>query len=83
LGATLSPVSESEERLAGKSNYLFGSDPNKWITDVAHYDKVRYANIYPGIDVVYYGNQDRLEHDFVVHPGVNPGQIHLALSGVN
>jgi len=82
LGATLSPVSEPEEKLAGKSNYLFGSDPNKWITDVAHYAKVRYANIYPGIDVVYYGNQDRLEHDFVVHPGVNPGQIQLALSGV-
>ncbi len=81
-GANLSPVSEPEERLAGKSNYLFGSNPNKWITDVAQYAKARYANVYPGIDVVYYGNQDRLEHDFIVRPGVNPGQIQLALSGV-
>src|SRR5437868_15247966 len=81
LGANLSPASEPDEKLAGYSNYLFGSDPSKWITQVAQYAKVRYTNIYPGIDVVYYGNQDRLEHDFVVHPGANPGQIQLAFSG--
>src|SRR5438477_339705 len=81
LGANLSPASEPDEQLAGYSNYLFGSDPSKWITQVAQYAKVRYTNIYPGVDVIYYGNQDRLEHDFVVHPGANPGQIHLALLG--
>ena len=82
LGANLSPVSEPEQRLVGHSNYLFGPDANKWITGVAQYAKVRYTNIYPGVDVVYYGNQDRLEHDFVVHPRADVGQIRLAFSGV-
>ena len=82
LGANVSPVSEPEQQLIGYSNYLFGSDANKWITGAAQYGKVRYTNIYPGVDVVYYGNQDRLEHDFVVHPGADAGQIRLAFSGV-
>lgn len=62
----------------GRSNYFIGNDPKNWHANVPNYAKVRYENIYPGIDLVYYGNQSQLESDFVVAPGVNPGQITLA-----
>lgn len=48
------------EELAGKSNYFIGNDPKKWRTDVPHYAKVKYGEIYPGIDLIYYGNQRQL-----------------------
>ncbi len=54
------------EELPGKSNYFIGNDPKKWRTNVANYAKVKYANVYPGVDLVYYGNQRQLEYDFVV-----------------
>jgi hypothetical protein len=82
VGARKQPQVQPEDKLAGYSNYLFGSDPSKWITNVTQYAKVRYANVYSGVDVVYYGNQDRLEHDFVVHAGADPSRIHLTFSGV-
>ena len=65
------------EELPGKSNYFIGNDRKKWRTDVANYAKVRYQNIYPGVDLVYYGDQGQLEYDFVVAPGANPAQIKL------
>ncbi len=67
--------------LPGKSNYFVGSDPRKWHTDIPQYAKVRYEDVYPGIDLVYYGNQGRVEHDFIVAPGANPNSIRLALDG--
>jgi hypothetical protein len=57
------------DELLGKSNYFIGNNPNKWRTDIPNYCEVRYANIYPGVDLVYYGNQRLLEYDFVVRPG--------------
>ena len=66
--------------LPGKSNYIIGSDPAKWHTDIPTYAKVRYQDVYPGIDLVYYGNQEgKLEHDFVVAPGADPNQIEFDL----
>ena len=42
--------------------------------------KVRYSNVYPGVDLVYYGNQEgRLEHDFIVAPGADPNNIAIGL----
>ncbi|MGH8092193.1 MAG: SBBP repeat-containing protein [Chthoniobacterales bacterium] len=70
-----------EEELAGKINYLIGKDPSKWRTGVATYAKVRYEQVYPGIDLVYYGNQRQLEYDFVVGPGADPARIRLKLAG--
>ncbi len=68
--------------LPGKSNYFVGNDPAKWHTDVPTYAKVRYSNVYPGVDLVYYGNQEgRLEHDFVVAPGADPNAIAIELNG--
>jgi hypothetical protein len=55
--------------LSGKSNYFIGNDPKKWRTNVPNYGKVRYEGVYPGVDLVYYGNQRQLEYDFVVAPG--------------
>ena len=67
-------------RLPGKSNYFVGNDPAKWHTDVPTYAKVRYSSVYPGIDLMYYGNQEgRLEHDFVVAPGADPNAIAIGL----
>ena len=82
VNANPQPELLPETKLPGRSNYLLGPDPGKWMTDVTHYGKVRYRNVYPGIDVVYYGNQSRLEHDFVIHSGADARQIRLAFSGV-
>jgi hypothetical protein len=66
--------------LPGKSNYLTGNDPKKWRTNVPTYGRVRYENIYPGVDLVYYGKKGgQLEYDFVVAPGADPGAIALAI----
>jgi uncharacterized protein (TIGR03437 family) len=69
------------DELPGKSNYFIGNDAKKWRTNIRNYARVRYHEVYPGIDVVYYGNQGRLEHDFVVAPGADPGTIRLAFEG--
>ena len=75
-------VSGSDE-LPGKINYFIGKDPSKWRTNIPTYSKVRYATVYPGIDLVYYGNEGRLEYDFVVSPGADPGTIRVAFNGVH
>ena len=77
---TASPVGEG--RLPGNANYFIGNDPSKWRTGVPTYSKVRYRSVYPGVDLVYYGNQSQLEYDFVVFPGADPRPIRLRLSGV-
>jgi hypothetical protein len=59
------------DELPGEANYFIGNDPAKWRTNVPTYAKVRYTDLYPGIDLIYYGNQRQLEYDFVVHPGAN------------
>ena len=66
-----------ENELPGKANYFVGNDPAKWRRDVATFERVRYRGVYPGIDVVYYGNQNRLEYDFIVSPGADPDTISL------
>jgi uncharacterized protein (TIGR03437 family) len=72
---------EALDRLPGISNYYLGNDPAKWRTDVPHFARVRYHDVYPGIDVIYYGNTDgKLEYDFVVQPGANPHRIQIAFN---
>jgi hypothetical protein len=72
VGANPNPTLEGMDELPGKVNYLRGNDPKQWRTNVPTYGKVRYAQAYPGIDLVYYGNPRQLEHDFVVAPGADP-----------
>jgi hypothetical protein len=74
-GANTAPVISGQERLPGTSNYFIGNDPSKWRTRIPKYAKVRYREVYPGIDLVFYGNQRRLEYDFVVSPGSDPSKI--------
>ena len=69
------------EELAGHVNYFIGNDASHWIKNVPTYAKTRYHHIYPGIDLVFYGNEQQLESDFVVAPGGNPNQIRLQFKG--
>jgi hypothetical protein len=69
------------DRLVTKSNYLMGSDPRGWITNVPNFGKVEYQDVYPGIGLVYYGHQGQLEYDFTVAPGADPNIIRLAIQG--
>lgn len=80
-GATAHTKVEGSELLPGRSNYLIGKDSAKWNLDVPQYARVRYPQVYPGIDLVYYGNQGRLEYDFEVAPGADPGNIRLHFGG--
>ena len=70
------------DKLPGVTNYFIGGDPSKWHTNVPTYRKVEYKQIYPGVDLVYYGNQGQLEYDLIVAPGVDPAQIKLVFEGV-
>jgi len=69
------------EPLPGISNYLLGNDTKDWKTGIPSYARVRYADIYPGIDLVYYGNQRQLEYDFVVAPHADAHRIRMSFKG--
>src|SRR3954454_11643568 len=75
-----SPVIEPLDRLPATTNYMVGSR-SQWRTGIANFARVRYQGVYPGIDVVYYGNQNQLEYDFVLAPGANPDAIRLKFQG--
>ncbi|PYV14885.1 MAG: hypothetical protein DMG21_16690 [Acidobacteria bacterium] len=79
VGANRTAKVTGLDELPGKANYFIGNDPKKWRTDVPTYAKVQYRDVYPGIDLVYYGNQGKLEYDFVVAPGADPNAIALAV----
>jgi len=81
VGANAKPRAEALDELPGKANYFIGNDPKKWRTNVPLYAKVRYRDVYPGVDLMYYGNQRQLEHDFIVAPGADPRSITLNLAG--
>jgi uncharacterized protein (TIGR03437 family) len=69
--------------LPGKSNYFIGNDPALWRRQVSTYAKVRYRRVYPGIDLIYYGNPNQLEYDFVLAPGANLDAIRLDIQGTD
>jgi hypothetical protein len=81
VNAAPAPRVSGLEELPGKANYFIGQDPAKWRTNVPTYAKVHYGEVYPGIDLVYYGNQRQLEYDFVVAPGADPKKIVLGFKG--
>ena len=82
VGASPAPQIEGRDELITKSNYFIGGDPSRWRTDVPNYSRVQYREVYLGVDLVFHGNQRRLEYDFVVAPGADPSQIRLAFEGV-
>ncbi len=77
-----SGLASAEELLPGRVNYLRGSDPSTFQRNVPTYARVRYTSLYPGTDLVFYGNGPRLEHDFVVAPGADPHAIALGFTGM-
>ena len=81
LGANWHAAVAGTEALPGRSNYFVGSDPKAWRTNVPTYAAVKYTSVYPGIDLVYHGNQRLLEYDFVVAPGADPRAIDLRFQG--
>lgn len=81
VGANLQPRIEGLDALPGISNYFIGKDPSQWHTDIVGYSRVRYGDVYPGIDLVYYGNAGQVEYDFVLKAGADPGAIRLAFDG--
>ena len=81
LGTVPNPQFLGLERLPGETNYFQGSDPRQWHAHIPTYRKASYGGVYPGIDLVYYGNQGQLEYDFVVKPNSDPGKIRLRLEG--
>src|SRR6266852_9290876 len=81
VGANLHAPIEGDDLQPGRSNYFIGNDPARWQRNVPHYARVKYRGVYPGVDLVYYGNQGQLESDYVLAPGANPGQIGLHVDG--
>jgi uncharacterized repeat protein (TIGR01451 family) len=83
VGANSAPQISGVDETSAKSNYYIGNDRSKWRTNVSNFAQVQYAAVYPGVDLVYYGNQRQLEYDFVVAPGADPRVITLGFAQAN
>ena len=81
IGASSKAHIDGRDELPGKVNYFIGDDRNKWHANIPTFLKVHYQEIYPGVDVVYYGNRTELEYDFVVAPGGNLRAIKFQVEG--
>jgi uncharacterized protein (TIGR03437 family) len=82
-GADPSVRVTGERRQDSTSNYFIGNDPAQWRTAVPNFAQVRYANVYPGIDLVYYGKDGNLEYDWIVSPGADPRKIRMAFESTD
>jgi hypothetical protein len=80
-GANPAPEIAGTKLLPGKTSYFIGNDPQKWRTDIPSYEAVRYQGLYPGIDMMFYGREQRLEYDFIIAPGADPKAIALSIAG--
>jgi hypothetical protein len=83
VGSNPAAATSGTDPLPGKSNYIIGNDPQQWHSGIPQFGGVRYASVYPGIDLVFYGNQGQLEYDFKVAPGATPSQAELQFDGAN
>lgn len=81
VGANPDPLITGYAPLGGQSHYFLGNQPQRWRTGIAAYAQVKYSSVYPGIDLLWYGNQQQLEHDFLLAPGAPPQRIKLAFEG--
>lgn len=63
------------------ANYLLGNDPSRWIRGVPTQSEVVYLDVYPGIDLIFHGNRNQIEHDFHVAPHVKPDQVQFSIKG--
>jgi len=83
IGANPASTPIGLNELQAISNHLIGNDRTQWRTGVPQYQKVQYQELYPGIDLIFYGNQQRLEFDFIVAPGADPNVVQLKLEGAD
>jgi hypothetical protein len=81
VGADRQPRSEGIDPLPGVANYFLGDDPSGWRTGIPTFGKVKYHEVYPGVDLIYYGNQRQLEYDFIISPFGDPKNIAFRLEG--
>lgn len=82
LGTNKNPEIIAEDQLEGKINYLLGSNPETWKTNIPTYRTVVYREVYKNIDMRFYGNSRQIEYDIVVKPGANPSCVQLAYEGI-
>ncbi|HEY4661552.1 MAG TPA: SBBP repeat-containing protein, partial [Terriglobales bacterium] len=80
-GANRSSELTGANPLPGHSNYFIGNDSSRWLRNIPQYGRVQYREVYPGIDLAFYGNQNQLEYDFEVSPGSDAHQIELNFKG--
>ncbi len=80
VGSNPAPNFSAVDELPGKINYFIGKQEN-WHANVPTFRKVAEKNVYPGIDLVYYGSQRQLEYDFNVAAGANPQAIQMSFEG--
>jgi len=83
LGTNPTPRVAGLDQLPTRSNYFIGSDARSWRTNISNFSKVQYEQIYPGVNLDYYGNQRQLEYDFTVTPGADPATIKLGIDGAD
>ena len=81
IGANKPRQIEPLEPTGGVSHYYLGNDPSRWRTNVPHYKSVRYRDVYPGVDQLFYSNAGRMEFDLSVAPGASPERIEIAFDG--
>jgi len=81
VGANANAKLEGHQLLPGKVNYLIGNDRSRWTRDIPTFEKVLYSEVWPGVDMLWYGTQSSLEYDFVIKPGSDPSQIKLSFAG--
>ncbi len=81
LGANAAPEIQGLQELPGKVNYLIGKDQAAWHTNVALFSEVQITEVYPGVDLLFHGDQRQLEYDFVVAPGADAGRIGFKIHG--
>jgi hypothetical protein len=70
-----------QRKAKGTVNYLKGNDPAKWHTDIPTYEQVVYPQLWPGIDLVFHGENQQIKHEFVVQPGANVADIRFTYRG--
>ena len=81
-GSNQEPVSVPGRVSSARHNYFIGNDPTKWETNIPSFTDVTYSDIYPGIDLRYFGNDTHMEYDFVVDPGADAGLIRVQYDGI-
>ncbi len=82
LGANKNPEVFAKGLLEGKVNYFIGNDPARWKTNIPTYQSVVYKEMYKGIDIKFYGNNQQLEYDIIVKPGANPSHVKFSYEGI-